>query len=130
MVSVAYGQGRIQEDRKMGIHLPIAIFKHVFDVYNFSIISNFCDSNKPLRTHNRKCANKMHHIWQNTHNQGQKFIQNLCENYSKSPIIDFTACKFFKFFSGNMPQDPLEHFLFLNQLQIRSAKKKKTLKKV
>ena len=28
--------------------------------------------NRPLSTHNRKCANKMHHIWRSTQNQDQK----------------------------------------------------------
>ena len=44
---------------------PLAIFKHVFDEYKFFIISNFFDNNKPyaLRTHNRKCTSKMHHMW-------------------------------------------------------------------
>ena len=50
--------------------LPTDIFKNVFDVglYIFSIILNLFDSNKPyaLSTHNRICANKMHHIWRNT----------------------------------------------------------------
>ena len=49
---------------------PSAIFKNVFDEHNFSIILNLFDSNKPyaLSTHNRKCANKTHHIWQSTQN--------------------------------------------------------------
>ena len=49
---------------------PPTIFKHVFDEYNFSIISNLFDNNKPyaLSTHNGKCTNKMHHIWCNTQN--------------------------------------------------------------
>ena len=36
-------------------------FLNVFDVYNFSIISNLFDGDKlyVLSTHNRKCANKM-----------------------------------------------------------------------
>ena len=44
---------------------PPAIFTDVFDGYSFSIISNLFDNNKPyaLSTHNRKCTNKMHHIW-------------------------------------------------------------------
>ena len=49
---------------------PPAIFKNVFDEYNFFIISNLFDYNKPyaLSTHNRKCANKvkMHNIWRRT----------------------------------------------------------------
>ena len=54
-----------------GMHiLPPAIFKNVFDVCNFSIVSSFFDSDKPqaLSTHNQKCANKMNHIWQSTQN--------------------------------------------------------------
>ena len=48
-----------------GMHPPPAIFQHVFDEYKFFIISNLFDNNKPyaLSTHNRKCTNKMHHIW-------------------------------------------------------------------
>ena len=49
---------------------PPAIFKYAFDEYDFPIISNLFDNNKPfaLSTHNRKCTNKMHHIWCNTQN--------------------------------------------------------------
>ena len=46
--------------------LPLpAIFKNAFDEYNFSVISNLFDNSKPyaLRPHNRKCTNKIHHIW-------------------------------------------------------------------
>ena len=74
MVSVAYGQGLIQGlGWEVSILLP-AIFKIVFDVYNFSITSNLFESDKPnaLSTHNRKCARKMLHIWQSTQTQGQK----------------------------------------------------------
>ena len=46
--------------------LPPAIFKHVFDEYNFFIpvILSLFDNNKryALSTHNRKCTNKMRHI--------------------------------------------------------------------
>ena len=38
MVSVAYGQGRIHRSRIRDMHPPPAIFKNVFDAYNFSII--------------------------------------------------------------------------------------------
>ena len=45
MVSVAYSQGRIQRGLGKGVCiLPLAIFKNVFDVYNFSVISNIVDS--------------------------------------------------------------------------------------
>ena len=107
MVSVDYGQGRIQGGRMMGMQLcilPPAIFKNAFDVslYNFFIISNFFDSDKPyaLRTYNRKCVNKMRHIWQSTQNLSKKCKQNLCENCSKSNKIAITACKLFKIFLG------------------------------
>ena len=63
-------------DRKgPGIYiLPLAISKSVLGVYNFTIISNLFDSNKPyaLSTYNRKCGNKMHYIWISTQNQRQK----------------------------------------------------------
>ena len=44
--------------------LPV-IFIHVSDEYSFSITWNLFDNNKPyaLSTHNRKCTNKMYHIW-------------------------------------------------------------------
>ena len=47
MVSLAYGQGRIQGVGWGVFIFPPAIFKNVFEVYNFSIISNLFDSNKP-----------------------------------------------------------------------------------
>ena len=69
MVSVAYGHGRIQGGICI---LPSVIFKNVFDVYNFSIISNLFDHDYALGRHNETCANKMHHIWRSTQNWGQK----------------------------------------------------------
>ena len=71
MVSVACGQ----EGRMKGRILSPAVFKKVFDVYNFSyLILNLFDSDKfyALSRHNPKCANKMHHMWRSTKNQGQK----------------------------------------------------------
>ena len=65
-----------------GASPPPAIFKHAFDEYNFSIISNLFDDNKPyaLSTHNRKCTNKMHHIFGKALRiRGKKFKQNLLE---------------------------------------------------
>ena len=64
MVSVAYGQGRIQGVGLRGICiLPPAFFKNVFDEYNSSVIFKLFDNNKPyaLSTRNQKCANKMHY---------------------------------------------------------------------
>ena len=54
MVSVAYGQGRIQRSRMRDMHLPTSYFQKYFNAYNFSIISNLFDSCKPsaLSTHN------------------------------------------------------------------------------
>ena len=61
-----------------GMDPPTSHFQKCFDVNNFFIISNLFDSDKPnaLSTHNRKCANKMHHselgealnIWRSTQN--------------------------------------------------------------
>ena len=47
VVSVAYGQGRIQREGKGICILPPAILKNAFDAYNFFIISNSFDSYKP-----------------------------------------------------------------------------------
>ena len=65
-----------------GMHPLPAIFKVVLNVYNFSIISNLFHSDKPytLSTHNRKCANKMHHILRSTQIRVKQFEQNLPEN--------------------------------------------------
>ena len=83
-----------------GMHPLPAIFKVVLNVYNFSIISNLFDSDKPsaLSTHNEKCANKMHHILRSTQIRVKQFEQNLPENYSKRTKITITACKFSNIF--------------------------------
>ena len=57
------------------------IFKHVFDEYNISIISNLFDNNKPyaLSTHNRKCMNKIHHIYLVKHSDlGAENLNKIC----------------------------------------------------
>ena len=48
-------------DGMWGMHLPTSHFQHVYDEYNFSIILNLFDNNKPytlktqnLSTHNQK----------------------------------------------------------------------------
>ena len=66
----SFGPGADVGGRMRSMHPPPAIFKNVLDVYNFSMISNLCDSDKhyALSTHNRKYANKMHHIWRSTQN--------------------------------------------------------------
>ena len=53
---------------------------------------------------------------------------NLPENYPENTKIAIAACKFSKFFRGACPRIPLQLFLFLNQLQISSAEKKKLKK--
>ena len=115
-----------------GMHPLPAIFKVVLNVYNFSIISNLFDSDKPsaLSTHNRKCANKMHHILRSTQIRVKQFEQNLPESYSKRTEIAIKACKFSKIFRGSMLPDPLETFLLLNQLQICFAEKNTLAKSV
>ena len=60
--------------------------------------------------------------------RAKKFKCNLPENYSKSTKIAITACKFSKKFRGACPPDPPQLFLFLNQLQISSAEKRKLKK--
>ena len=54
---------------------------------------------------------------------GSKNLNTICLKIFKSTKIAITACKFSKISRGSMPPDPLEPFLFLNQLQISSAEK-------
>ena len=85
-----------------------AIFKVVLNVYNFSMMLNLFDSDKPsaLSTHNRKCANKMHHILRSTQIRVKQFEQNLPENSSKRSKISIRACKFSKIFRGSTLPNP------------------------
>ena len=46
MVSVAYGLGQVQ----VVCILPSVIFKNVFDVYNFFMISNFFERDKNAKS--------------------------------------------------------------------------------
>ena len=81
-----------------------------------------------------------HSLIENLHTKGiifgealriwvKKYKLNLPENHSKNTKIAITGCKFSNIFWGSMPPDPLELFLFLNQLQICSAEKNLPLKK-
>ena len=56
MVSVAYGQGRIQGSTMRGMHPPTSHFENVFDVglYNFFINLNLFHCNKPYALSTRK----------------------------------------------------------------------------
>ena len=113
MVPVAYGQGRIERGRMRVCILPPAIFKNVFDVglYNFSIISNLFDNNKPyaLNTHNRKCANKMHHNYLAKHSELRfKICLKINPKALKWPLQHEN---FPKIFRKSMPPDPLRAFL-------------------
>ena len=46
MVSVAYGQGRVQRGRVRSICIfSSALFKSAFDIYNFSVILSLFDNN-------------------------------------------------------------------------------------
>ena len=47
MVSVANGQRRVLGSDRRGMHPPTSHFEKNFDVYNFSIILNLFDSDKP-----------------------------------------------------------------------------------
>ena len=117
--------------RMRGMHPLPAIFKVVLNVYNFSIISNLFDSDKPyaLSTHNRKCANKMHHILRSTQIRVKQFEQNLPENYSKRTKITIRACKFLKIFRGSMLPDPPWDFLASQSASNLFCRKKYSCKK-
>ena len=88
--------------------LPPVIFKNVFDEYNFSIISNLFDSNKPnaFSTHNRNVRTKCIIFGQALRIRVKKIKQNLPENDSKSTEIAITACKFAKIFPGQHAPGP------------------------
>ena len=108
--------------------LPPAVFKNVFDAYNFSIISNFCDSDKlyAIRTHNQKCAKKMHHIWRSTQKLRSKNLNKICEKIIQKALKQpLQHVNFEKFSGAACSRTPLESFWFLNQLQISSAQKNK-----
>ena len=130
MVSVAYGHGRIQgagwEVCNICI-LPSAIFKHVFDAYNFSIISNLFDSNKPcsLARINENVRTQYIVFDEALTIKVKKFKQNLPENYSKSTKIAIAACKFSKFFRGSKPPDSLKLFLVSQSALNLFCRKKK-----
>ena len=112
----AYRQERIQGGGMWGMHLPPpAIFKHVFNEFNFSIISNLFDNNKSyaLSTHNRKCVRtKCIILGATLRIRGKKFKQNLPKICSKSTKMVTTVCKFSKIIRGSMSPDRLEPFLF------------------
>ena len=115
-VSVAYGQERIQRGRMRSIRVCIltpAIFKNVFDVFNFSIISYLFDSYKlyALSTHNQTGRTKCIIFGEALRNRVKKFNHKMPENYSKSTKIAITACKFSKFFRGSIPPGPPKAFL-------------------
>ena len=105
---------------------PPAIFKHAFDEYNFSIISNLFDNSKPyaLSAKARIIENvqtKCIIFGETLRFRGKKFKQNLPKNCLKSTKIASTVSKFLKIFWGSMPLDPLKAFYILNLLQNNSA---------
>ena len=59
------GHGRIQGGVWEMHPPPPDILKHIIDEYNFSIISNVFNNNKPhaQSTRNQKCTNKMHSLY-------------------------------------------------------------------
>ena len=93
-----------------GMHSPTSHFKNVFDVYNFSIISNLFRSNKPyaFSTYLENVRTKCIIFGEALRIRVKKFEQNLRENYLESTKITITVCKFSKHFRGSMPPDPLK----------------------
>ena len=114
-----------------GMHPPTSRFKIVFDVYNFSVISNLFLSRKPyaFSTYIENVQTKCIIFDEALRIRVKKFEQSLRENYLKSTKITIAACKFSNFSPGEhtpgagtlLSRKPL---LCLNQLQICSAEKK------
>ena len=96
--------------RMRGMHSPTSHFENVFDVYNFSIISNLFHSNKPyaFSTYLENVRTKCIIFDEAPRIRVKKFEQNLRENYLESTKITITPCKFSKIFQGSMPPDPLK----------------------
>ena len=83
------------------MHPPPANFKNVFDEYNYSLISNLFDKNKPyaLSMHNRKYAKKMHYVLAKHSELGSKnFTKIRSKIIQKALKSAITSCKFSKFF--------------------------------
>ena len=91
-----------------GMHPPTNHFQKVFDLYNFSIISNLCDSYKPYARKIENVRTKCIIIGEALRIRVKTFKQILPENYSKSTKIAIAAYKFSKFFRGSIPPDPLK----------------------
>ena len=73
---------------------PPAIFKHVFDEYSLSIISNLFDN--IIENEQTKCVI----LGETFRFRGKKFKQNLPKNCSKSAKMATTVRKFSKNFRG------------------------------
>ena len=106
MVSAAYGQGRILGGEMRGMHPPNSHFQKIFDVYNFSIISNLFDSDKPYARKIENVRTKCILFGEALRIRLKKFKQNFPENYSKSTKIAIATCNISKFFMGACPRTP------------------------
>ena len=138
MVSVAHGLGRIQMEKVRcglgGVYiLQLAIFKNVFDVYNFSLSLNLFDSNKPLpfieriiENVRRKCIifGKARRISLGSKNSNKIFVKII-----QKALIAITACEFLKFFWRSMPPDPPTAFLVSQSASNLFCRKKYAWKK-
>ena len=74
MVSVAYGQERILGGEMRGRSMPTlpSHFQKIFDVYNFFILSNLFDSDKPYARKIENVRRKCITFWRSTQNWSQK----------------------------------------------------------
>ena len=104
----------------VGCISPPAIFKHVFDEFNFFIISNLFNNNKPyaLSMHNRKCI-----IFGETLRfSGKKY--KICLKIVQKVLKLLLPCvNFQKFSEGVCPQTPPELFVFSIRFKIILPKK-------
>ena len=94
--------------------LSTAIFQNVFDVFNFSIISNLFNSIKPYAlkdASSKMCEQNASYLAKLSELGSKNFKQKLPESYSKSTKIAITSCEFSKLFRGSMSPDPPRAFL-------------------
>ena len=102
----------------------VRIFKNVFHAYNFSIISNLFNSNKPYQhACSKMCAQNASYFAKHSES-GSKNLNTFCLKIIQKALKIAIQHVNFQNFSGEAcPRTALKLFLFLNQLQICSAEK-------
>ena len=92
------------------IHPPPAIFKNAFDEYNFAIISNLFNSDKPyaLSTQSKMCQQTTSYLAKHSKLES-KNLNKICPKFIQKALkCSLQHVKFQKFFGEACPLTPLE----------------------